>query len=67
MRAEGRAVIARLPAPSATALFVPPTIIEIESIAELPGEVFGPVLHVLRYPREALDASCARSTPPASA
>jgi RHH-type proline utilization regulon transcriptional repressor/proline dehydrogenase/delta 1-pyrroline-5-carboxylate dehydrogenase len=36
-------------------LFVPPTLIEIESIAELPGEVFGPVMHVLRYPREALD------------
>jgi RHH-type proline utilization regulon transcriptional repressor/proline dehydrogenase/delta 1-pyrroline-5-carboxylate dehydrogenase len=29
--------------------------IEIGSIAELPGEVFGPVLHVLRYPRERLD------------
>ena len=25
------------------------------SIAELPGEVFGPVLHVLRYPREEMD------------
>lgn len=35
--------------------FVPPTIIEIAAIAELPGEVFGPVLHVLRYPREGLD------------
>jgi RHH-type proline utilization regulon transcriptional repressor/proline dehydrogenase/delta 1-pyrroline-5-carboxylate dehydrogenase len=34
---------------------VPPTLIEIGSIAELPGEVFGPVLHVLRYPRERMD------------
>src|SRR6185503_20968691 len=36
-------------------LFVPPTLIEIRSIAELPGEVFGPVMHVLRYPREELE------------
>src|SRR6185503_239556 len=36
-------------------LFVPPTLIEIQSIAELPGEVFGPVMHVLRYSREASD------------
>jgi RHH-type proline utilization regulon transcriptional repressor/proline dehydrogenase/delta 1-pyrroline-5-carboxylate dehydrogenase len=52
MRAKGKTVTqAQAPA----GLFVPPTIIEIESIAELPGEVFGPVMHVLRYPREALD------------
>ncbi|MCI4441816.1 MAG: trifunctional transcriptional regulator/proline dehydrogenase/L-glutamate gamma-semialdehyde dehydrogenase [Tibeticola sp.] len=36
--------------------YVPPTLIEIERIEELEREVFGPVLHVLRYPREALDA-----------
>ncbi|MBO1113072.1 trifunctional transcriptional regulator/proline dehydrogenase/L-glutamate gamma-semialdehyde dehydrogenase [Bordetella petrii] len=35
--------------------FVPPTLIEIGSVDELTREVFGPVLHVLRYPREALD------------
>src|SRR5690606_3690559 len=35
--------------------FVPPTLIEISSVSELTREVFGPVLHVLRYPREALD------------
>ncbi len=34
--------------------FVPPTLIEIQHIAELKREVFGPVLHVLRYPREGL-------------
>ncbi len=34
--------------------FVPPTIIEIDSIADLTREVFGPVLHVLRYKREQL-------------
>jgi RHH-type proline utilization regulon transcriptional repressor/proline dehydrogenase/delta 1-pyrroline-5-carboxylate dehydrogenase len=35
--------------------FVPPTIIEIRDAAELTKEVFGPVLHVLRYQRENLD------------
>ena len=29
--------------------FVPPAIIELESLSELEEEVFGPVLHVLRY------------------
>jgi RHH-type proline utilization regulon transcriptional repressor/proline dehydrogenase/delta 1-pyrroline-5-carboxylate dehydrogenase len=36
--------------------FVPPTIIEIESIAEVEREVFGPVLHVVRYRRDGLGA-----------
>ena len=36
--------------------FVPPTMIEIRDIAQLDREVFGPVLHVLRYERENLDA-----------
>ncbi len=31
--------------------FVPPTLIEISRIAQLQREVFGPVLHVLRYER----------------
>jgi RHH-type proline utilization regulon transcriptional repressor/proline dehydrogenase/delta 1-pyrroline-5-carboxylate dehydrogenase len=35
--------------------FVPPTIIAINSIAELQREVFGPVLHVLRYRRDQLE------------
>lgn len=34
--------------------FVPPTLIEIGSLSELKREVFGPVLHVLRYARNAL-------------
>jgi RHH-type proline utilization regulon transcriptional repressor/proline dehydrogenase/delta 1-pyrroline-5-carboxylate dehydrogenase len=34
--------------------FVPPTVLEIGSMAELKHEVFGPVLHVIRYPREQL-------------
>ena len=35
--------------------FVPPSLIEIGSIAELGREVFGPVLHVLRFERDGLD------------
>ncbi|WP_459618205.1 trifunctional transcriptional regulator/proline dehydrogenase/L-glutamate gamma-semialdehyde dehydrogenase [Bordetella sp. 2513F-2] len=36
--------------------FVPPTLIEISSLSELTREVFGPVLHVLRYARDELDS-----------
>ena len=36
--------------------FVAPTLIELESIDELQKEVFGPVLHVVRYNRNNLDA-----------
>jgi RHH-type proline utilization regulon transcriptional repressor/proline dehydrogenase/delta 1-pyrroline-5-carboxylate dehydrogenase len=35
--------------------FVAPTLIEVGRIADVEREVFGPVLHVLRYRREALD------------
>ncbi len=52
MRARGHVVTQGAVAPG---LFVPPTIVEIGAIADLPGEVFGPVLHVLRYPREERD------------
>jgi RHH-type proline utilization regulon transcriptional repressor/proline dehydrogenase/delta 1-pyrroline-5-carboxylate dehydrogenase len=34
--------------------FVPPTVLEIGSMAELQREVFGPVLHVVRYHRAEL-------------
>jgi RHH-type proline utilization regulon transcriptional repressor/proline dehydrogenase/delta 1-pyrroline-5-carboxylate dehydrogenase len=36
--------------------FLPPTIIEISSVGDLQREVFGPVLHVLRFKREAVNA-----------
>ena len=57
MRAAGHAVH-QSPLPEGTrhGTFVPPTLIEIRSIADLPGEVFGPVLHVLRYRREEMEA-----------
>ena len=57
MRALGRKVDqGALPPEAAHGTFVPPTIIEIESIADLGREIFGPVLHVLRFRRDGLDA-----------
>ena len=50
MRAAGRRVFQyKLPDDTAAGCFVPPTLIEIDSLAALTGEVFGPVVHVLRY------------------
>ncbi|WP_156254734.1 trifunctional transcriptional regulator/proline dehydrogenase/L-glutamate gamma-semialdehyde dehydrogenase [Sandarakinorhabdus oryzae] len=48
----------QLPLPDDTqhGSFVPPTIIEIDSIAQLSREVFGPVLHVVRFAREEMGA-----------
>ncbi|HEY4316420.1 MAG TPA: trifunctional transcriptional regulator/proline dehydrogenase/L-glutamate gamma-semialdehyde dehydrogenase [Herbaspirillum sp.] len=43
-----------LPSETAAGTFVAPTIIEIDGIEALRQEVFGPVLHVVRYRREAL-------------
>ncbi len=37
-------------------LFVPPTLIGLERPVDLEGEIFGPVLHVVRYEAEALDS-----------
>jgi RHH-type proline utilization regulon transcriptional repressor/proline dehydrogenase/delta 1-pyrroline-5-carboxylate dehydrogenase len=56
MRGLGRQV-EQLPLPeSATkGTFVPPTIVELNSLSDLKREVFGPVLHVIRYRREDLD------------
>jgi RHH-type proline utilization regulon transcriptional repressor/proline dehydrogenase/delta 1-pyrroline-5-carboxylate dehydrogenase len=57
MAAKGHAVW-RLPLSQETAqgTFVAPTLIEIDSLADLSREVFGPVLHVLRYRPRDLDA-----------
>ncbi len=56
MREKGRKVV-QLPMPEggAAGTFVPPTLIELDSVDELKREVFGPVLHVVRYRRSALD------------
>ncbi|MES2532247.1 MAG: trifunctional transcriptional regulator/proline dehydrogenase/L-glutamate gamma-semialdehyde dehydrogenase [Pseudomonadota bacterium] len=59
MRAKGRRVF-QTARPhrddAASGTFVPPTLIEIGHVDELDREVFGPVLHVLRYARNELDA-----------
>jgi RHH-type proline utilization regulon transcriptional repressor/proline dehydrogenase/delta 1-pyrroline-5-carboxylate dehydrogenase len=56
MRSSGH-VVEQLPLPEACrhGTFVPPTLIEIGALAELKREVFGPVLHVLRFRRDGLD------------
>ncbi len=58
MRAAGRRIHqAPLdPAVAAHGTFVAPTLVEIGGIGELTREVFGPVLHVVRWRRDALDA-----------
>ena len=56
MRALGRPVhAAALPEGCRHGSFVPPTIIELADLADLTREVFGPVLHVLRFSRDGLD------------
>ncbi len=46
---------APLPSETQHGTFVAPTFIEIGKLSELKHEVFGPVLHVIRYRRENLD------------
>jgi len=56
MREKGHAIFeVTLPPTSSEGHFVAPTVIEIEHIHELQREVFGPILHVLKYRREDLD------------
>jgi RHH-type proline utilization regulon transcriptional repressor/proline dehydrogenase/delta 1-pyrroline-5-carboxylate dehydrogenase len=45
---------------TAEGTFLPPTLIELSGIDELGGEVFGPVLHVIRFRRAELDRLIAR-------
>ncbi|GAA3066910.1 trifunctional transcriptional regulator/proline dehydrogenase/L-glutamate gamma-semialdehyde dehydrogenase [Rhizobium viscosum] len=56
MRAAG-CKVEQLPLPESVDLgtFVPPTIIELKKLSDLTKEIFGPVLHVIRYRRENLD------------
>ena len=56
MRARGHRVEQdALPASARHGTFVAPALIEISHIADVEREVFGPVLHVLRYRRDELD------------
>ena len=43
-----------LPAACAAGTFSPPTLIELDRVGELQREVFGPVLHVVRFRRDGL-------------
>jgi RHH-type proline utilization regulon transcriptional repressor/proline dehydrogenase/delta 1-pyrroline-5-carboxylate dehydrogenase len=57
MRARGLTVYApALGEDCARGNFMPPTLIEIGGVADLDREVFGPILHVLRFRRDALPA-----------
>ncbi|HFZ8995327.1 TPA: trifunctional transcriptional regulator/proline dehydrogenase/L-glutamate gamma-semialdehyde dehydrogenase [Citrobacter freundii] len=66
MRAKGRRVFqtARENSDDArewqSGTFIAPTLIELESFDELEKEVFGPVLHVVRYKRDRLPALIAQ-------
>ncbi|WP_137129530.1 trifunctional transcriptional regulator/proline dehydrogenase/L-glutamate gamma-semialdehyde dehydrogenase [Rhizobium sp. FY34] len=56
MRGLGRRIHqASLPPEAERGTFVAPTIIELASLKDLQREVFGPVLHVIRYRRNDLD------------
>ncbi len=55
MRAKGHA-IEQLSLPPVSGTFVAPTLIEIDQIDDLEREIFGPVLHVVRYERKDEDA-----------
>jgi RHH-type transcriptional regulator, proline utilization regulon repressor / proline dehydrogenase / delta 1-pyrroline-5-carboxylate dehydrogenase len=46
---------ASLPAACASGTYITPTLLEIGSIRELTHEVFGPILHVVRFQRARLD------------
>src|SRR5690606_11565290 len=48
------AVIRRLSVPSA-GTFVGPALLRVNGIADLPEEIFGPILHVATFRAEALD------------
>jgi RHH-type proline utilization regulon transcriptional repressor/proline dehydrogenase/delta 1-pyrroline-5-carboxylate dehydrogenase len=59
LRANGRRVHRPLPIDASLLAhgdYVAPAVIELERIDELKREVFGPVLHVVRYARRDLDA-----------
>jgi len=62
LREKGRAVhqLCRRDATADQGTFIAPTLIELPDLADLSREVFGPVLHVVRYRREELSALLAK-------
>ncbi|MCT6880188.1 MAG: trifunctional transcriptional regulator/proline dehydrogenase/L-glutamate gamma-semialdehyde dehydrogenase [Commensalibacter sp.] len=56
MRKKGfRVWTPNLPKEANNGYFMMPTIIEISKVSDIPDEIFGPVLHVLRFQRDDLD------------
>ncbi len=55
MAAAGQTVTRLALPPALNGHYVAPAIIEIDRCSRLTREVFGPVLHVVRYPRDGLD------------
>ena len=56
MRGLGRPVEQVVPrGETGEGTFVPPTIVELDTLSDLKREVFGPVLHVITYRREDID------------
>lgn len=51
----GAKEIAKCSLPSLNGHYFAPVAYEIDSISQLPGEVFGPILHVIRYSSQNLD------------
>ena len=56
MRKKGHRVYQKSPSLLGEGTYVPPTLIEIDRLEELEREVFGPVLHVVRFRRGELEA-----------
>jgi len=55
-------VLHQIPAPK-TGTYIPPTIIKVDSIADMTREIFGPVLHVATFEADELDRVAAERTP----
>jgi RHH-type proline utilization regulon transcriptional repressor/proline dehydrogenase/delta 1-pyrroline-5-carboxylate dehydrogenase len=57
MEAQGRLLFSaeRVQALPSAGTYVAPTIIELDRVRDLKEEVFGPILHVVRYPADGLD------------
>ncbi|MDH3712702.1 MAG: bifunctional proline dehydrogenase/L-glutamate gamma-semialdehyde dehydrogenase PutA [Gammaproteobacteria bacterium] len=57
MRSAAHRVINAPPSTGAAGgYYFPPVALQIDSISQLPREVFGPVLHIIRYPASDFDA-----------
>ncbi|HEX2581052.1 MAG TPA: bifunctional proline dehydrogenase/L-glutamate gamma-semialdehyde dehydrogenase PutA [Dongiaceae bacterium] len=61
MRREGTILCERQPGPDcAHGTFFGPLAVDIDNLARLPQEIFGPILHVIRYSGQRLDAVLAQ-------